>query len=123
MLGAEWDPHSAQGTPSIKPMPTPHPPPQRPQSPQYGSSQGSTHCWVGKGGKGGCGGDTYKEFEELEDAFVGEDVESVARVGVDDGEAVDLIADQGGDGIKKAVGWREKEELGLIQTAPHRTPH
>lgn len=47
---------------------------------------------------------TYEEFEELEDAFVGEDVERVPGVGVDDGQAVDLVADQRGDGVEEAAG-------------------
>lgn len=55
---------------------------------------------------------TYKELEELEDAFVGEDVERVPRVGVDDGQTMDLIPDQGGDGVEEAAGPRESGNRG-----------
>lgn len=43
---------------------------------------------------------------------MGEDVERVPRVGVDDGQTVDLIPDQGGDGVEEAAGRRERGNWG-----------
>lgn len=44
---------------------------------------------------------SYKDVEELEDAFMSEDVEDVPRDGVDDRQPMDLILQQGVDGIKQ----------------------
>lgn len=43
----------------------------------------------------------YKDVEELEDAFVSEDVEDVPWRRVDDRQPVDLILQQGVDGFKQ----------------------
>jgi hypothetical protein len=42
-------------------------------------------------------------MQELEDAFVGEDVQDVARLWVDHRQPMDLILQQRIDGVKKAV--------------------
>lgn len=47
-------------------------------------------------------GVTHKQLEELEDALVGQDVQRVPRVRIDDRQAVDLVPDQGGDCIIQA---------------------
>lgn len=47
---------------------------------------------------------THKDVEELEDALVCQDVQDVARDGLDDGQAVDLVLDQGVDSVEEAVG-------------------
>lgn len=44
---------------------------------------------------------SYKDVEELEDSFMSEDVEDVPRDGVDDRQPMDLILQQGVDGIKQ----------------------
>lgn len=44
---------------------------------------------------------SYKYVEELEDSFMSEDVEDVPRDGVDDRQPMDLILQQGVDGIKQ----------------------
>lgn len=54
---------------------------------------------------------SYKYMEELEDPFVAENVQDVARHWIDDGESVDLVFEQGIDGIKEAKGNGNKEEL------------
>lgn len=46
---------------------------------------------------------SHKDMQELEDAFVGEDVQDVARLWVDHRQPMDLILQQRIDGIKKAV--------------------
>lgn len=47
---------------------------------------------------------THEDVEELEDALVGEDVQHVARDGLNDRQAVDLVLDQGVDGVEEAAG-------------------
>jgi len=47
---------------------------------------------------------THEDVEELEDALVRQDVQDVARDGLDDRQAVDLVLDQGVDGVEEAVG-------------------
>lgn len=44
---------------------------------------------------------SYKDVEKLEDSFMSEDVEDVPRDGVDDRQPMDLILQQGVDGIKQ----------------------
>lgn len=53
---------------------------------------------------------THKELQELEDPLVGEDVESVAADGVDDGKTMDLILDQRVDGFKDAERTPQKKK-------------
>lgn len=47
---------------------------------------------------------------------MGEDVERVPRIGVNDGQAVDLVPDQGGDSVKEAAGQKGKGEFTLAWT-------
>lgn len=46
-------------------------------------------------------GDAYENVEELEDALVCEDVQDVPRGRIDDRQAVDLVLQQGVDGVKQ----------------------
>lgn len=61
------------------------------QAPALAAS--SEKCYKGK--------KSYKDVEELEDAFVSEDVEDISWRRVDDGQPVYLILQQGVDGIKQ----------------------
>ena len=51
-----------------------------------------------------CNPGTYEDVEELEDALVRQDVQDIARDGLDDRQAVDLVLDQGVDSIEEAAG-------------------
>lgn len=56
---------------------------------------------------------TYKELEELEDSFVGKDIECIPTDGVNNGQSVDLIFDQRVYGVEEAVGRAMKVVRGL----------
>lgn len=57
-------------------------------------------------------------MEELEDSFMSEDVEDVPRDGVDDRQPMDLILQQGVDGIKQT----EKTRLVIeVRALAHET--
>lgn len=56
----------------------------------------------------------YKDVEELEDPFMSEDVEDVPRDWVDDRQPMDLILQQGVDGIKQTEKTRLMIELGAL---------
>lgn len=61
---------------------------------------------------------SYKDVEELEDSFMSEDVEDVPRDGVDDRQPMDLILQQGVDGIKQT----EKTRLVIeVRALAHET--
>lgn len=47
---------------------------------------------------------THKNVEELEDALVCQDVQDIARDGLDDRQAMDLVLDQGVDSVEEAAG-------------------
>lgn len=47
---------------------------------------------------------THEDVEELEDALVRQDMQDIARDGLDDGQAVDLVLDQGVDSVEEAAG-------------------
>lgn len=57
----------------------------------------------------------YEDVEELEDAFMSEDVEDVPRDWVDDRQPMDLILQQGVDGIKQTEKKRLVIELGALR--------
>lgn len=48
-------------------------------------------------------------MQELEDPFVGQNVQHISSLRIDDGQPVDLISEQGIDGIKKAKEERIEE--------------
>lgn len=60
-------------------------------------------------------GGAYEDVEELEDAFMSEDVEDVPRDWVDDRQPMDLILQQGVDGIKQTEKKRLVIELGALR--------
>ena len=48
----------------------------------------------------------YEDVQELEDPLVGEDVKDVPRLGVEDGQSVDLMFQQEVDGVVQTAWWR-----------------
>lgn len=55
-------------------------------------------------------------MEELEDSLVGQNVQDIPRLGVDHRQPVDLVLEQGIDGIKEAARRREGMERGSYWT-------
>lgn len=53
---------------------------------------------------------SHKNMEELENSLVGEDVQDVPRLRIDDGQPVDFVSEQGIDGIKEAAEGKPKNE-------------
>lgn len=47
---------------------------------------------------------THKDVEKFEDALVRQDVQDIARDGLNDRQAVDFVLDQGVDSVEEAVG-------------------
>lgn len=54
-------------------------------------------------------------MEELENSFVGEDVQDVSRLRIDDGQPVDFVSEQGIDGIKEAAAAEEEKKKTTIK--------
>lgn len=56
-------------------------------------------------------------MEELEDPFVGQDVQDIPRLRIDDRQPVDLVLEQGVDGIKEAARETQQREFSLLWQA------
>ena len=50
----------------------------------------------------------HEDVQELEDPLVGEDVEDVPRLRVEDGQSVDLVLQQEVDGVVQTAGQAEE---------------
>ena len=83
------------------------------------SYSGTYYKYVsGKAGPRSCerpGRHTYIEIEEAKDALVRQDVEGIAIVAVNDGQAVHLVETQGADGVKETgVRIHVNKRLGVV---------